>query len=93
MRCLGVGFWEIGDVGTERFDRSCLDTLSVCGDLPVGSRFLAVHRRRVFPDGLFGDLFGGRGRPSVPASVVATVLVLQALEGLSDPGSDRAVAL
>ena len=37
-----------------------------------------------FPTGLFGDLFGGRGRPSVPASVVATVLVLQALEGLSD---------
>ena len=74
-------------LGTERFDRELLDTLSVCGDLvPVGSvyRFLAVHRRRVFPDGLFGDLFGGRGRPSVPASVVATVLVLQALEGLSD---------
>ena len=74
-------------LGTERFDRKLLDTLSVCGDLvPVGSvyRFLAEHRRRVFPDGLFGDLFGGRGRPSVPASVVATVLVLQALEGLSD---------
>ena len=74
-------------LGTERFDRQLLDTLSVCGDLvPVGSvyRFLAEHRRRVFPDGLFGDLFGGRGRPSVPASVVATVLVLQALEGLSD---------
>ena len=74
-------------LGTERFDRELLDTLSVCGDLiPQGSvyRFLAVHRRRVFPDGLFGDLFGGRGRPSVPASVVATVLVLQALEGLSD---------
>ena len=56
-------------LGTERFDRELLDTLSVCGDLvPVGSvyRFLAVHRRRVFPDGLFGDLFGGRGRPSVP---------------------------
>ena len=70
-------------LGTERFDRKLLDTLSVCGDLvPEGSvyRFLAVHRRRVFPDGLFG----GRGRPSVPASVVATVLVLQALEGLSD---------
>ena len=59
----------------------------MCADLvPVGSvhRFLAVHRRRVFPDGLFDDLFGGRGRPSVPGSVVATVMVLQALEGLSD---------
>ena len=34
---------------------------------------------------MFGDLFpSGRGRPSVPADVVATVMVLQALEGLSD---------
>ena len=34
---------------------------------------------------MFGDLFGsGRGRPSIPGPVVATVLVLQALECLSD---------
>ena len=33
---------------------------------------------------MFEDLFGSRGRPSVPGSVVATVMVLQALEGLSD---------
>ena len=74
-------------LGIERFDRKLLDTMSVCGDLvPVGSvyRFLAEHRRAVFPDGMFADLYGGRGRPSVPGSVVATVLVLQALEGLSD---------
>ncbi len=74
-------------LGRERFDRELLDALSVCGDLiPVGSvyRFLAEHRRRVFGDGLFEDLYGGRGRPSIPASVVATVMVLQALEGLSD---------
>ena len=46
-------------LGRERFDRELLDTLSVCGDLiPQGSvyRFLAEHRRRVFPDGLFEDL-------------------------------------
>lgn len=48
-------------------------------------RFLAEHRRRVFPDEMFADLFGsGRGRPSVPAEVIATVMVLQALEGRSD---------
>ena len=48
-------------------------------------RFLAEHRLRLFPDEMFGDLFGsGRGRPSVPGSVVAVVLVLQALEGCSD---------
>ena len=34
---------------------------------------------------MFAELFpSGRGRPSVPADVVATVMVLQALEGLSD---------
>ena len=34
---------------------------------------------------MFADLFPtGRGRPSVPAEVIATVMVLQALEGLSD---------
>jgi len=74
-------------LGSERFDRELLDTMAVCGDLvPEGSvyRFLAEHRHRVFPDGLFEDLFGSRGRPSVPGSVVATVMVLQALEGLSD---------
>jgi hypothetical protein len=39
----------------------------------------------VFADGEFGDLFpSGRGRPSIPASVMASVLVLQALHGLSD---------
>ncbi|PVZ10282.1 DDE family transposase [Actinomycetospora cinnamomea] len=47
--------------------------------------FLAAHRARLFPPELFADLFpSGRGRPSVPPEVVATVLVLQALHGLSD---------
>jgi len=47
--------------------------------------FLAQHRRRLFPDDMFADLFPSqRGRPSVPADVVATVMVLQSLEGLSD---------
>ncbi len=73
--------------GTEKPDRELLDVLGLCGGLVrVGSvyRFLAENRLRLFPDGLFADLFGGRGRPSVPGSVVATVLVLQALEGCSD---------
>ncbi len=74
-------------LGSERFDRQLLDAMAVCGDLvPEGSvhRFLAEHRKTVFPDGMFEDLFGPRGRRSVPGSVVATVMVLQALEGLSD---------
>lgn len=65
-----------------------LDAGALVGHLvPDGSvyAFLAEHRRRLFPDVMFTDLFpSGRGRPSVPADVVATVMVLQALEGLSD---------
>jgi hypothetical protein len=47
--------------------------------------FLAAHRQDVFADGEFEDLFpSGRGRPSIPASVMASVLVLQTLHDLSD---------
>jgi Transposase DDE domain/Transposase domain (DUF772) len=54
--------------------------------LPENSiyRFLARERDRLFPDELFADLFTDRGRRSVPPSVVATVMVLQRLDGLSD---------
>jgi hypothetical protein len=65
-----------------------LDTASLAGHLvPVGSvfAFLAQHRAEIFPDGLFADLFpSGRGRPSVPGDVIASVLVLQTLQDLSD---------
>jgi IS5 family transposase len=68
--------------------RELLDVEAVAGHLlQPGSvfAFLAEHRRRLFPDGLFADLFpSGRGRPSVPADVMASVIVLQALHGLSD---------
>jgi hypothetical protein len=74
--------------GTSDPNAELLDAAALCGHLvPAGSvqAFLAEHRRRLFPDELFADLFpSGRGRPSVPADVIATALVLQALEGLSD---------
>ncbi len=55
--------------------------------------FLAEHRHRLFPDDLFADLFpSGRGRPSQPADLVATVLVLQSLEGLSDRDALQSLA-
>jgi Transposase domain (DUF772) len=38
----------------------------------------------LFPDELFDDLFQASGRRSVPPSVVATMMVLQRLDGLSD---------
>jgi hypothetical protein len=54
--------------------------------LPANSiyAFLHEHRDRLFPDALFTDLFAQVGRRSVPPSVVAAVMVLQRLEGLSD---------
>ena len=74
--------------GSSDPNRVLLDAAVLCGHLvPAGSvyAFLAEHRERLFGDELFEDLFpSGRGRPSVPADVVATVMVLQALEGLSD---------
>src|ERR671930_1422631 len=72
-----------------------LDAQAHCRHLvPDGSvyAFLADHRRALFPDQLFADLFpSSRGRPSVPANVVASVMVLQALEGLSDRDAARAL--
>ena len=65
-----------------------LDEVSrVCGQLlPESSVYSVLHRERdrLFPDEMFVDLFSDRGRRSVPPSVVATVMVLQRLEGLSD---------
>ncbi len=54
--------------------------------------FLAEHRRELFGDELFADLFpSGRGRPSVPVDVMASVITLQALHGLSDSETVDAV--
>jgi IS5 family transposase/transposase len=46
--------------------------------------FLRRERDRLFADHEFADLFERSGRRSVPPSVVAVVMVLQRLEGLSD---------
>ena len=52
-----------------------------------GPWLLADHRRELFPDELFADLFpSGRGRPLVLADVVATVMVLQVHEGYGPRG-------
>jgi len=47
-------------------------------------RFLARERTRLFPPELFADLFEPTGRRSVPPPILAVVMVLQRLEGLSD---------
>jgi len=63
------------------------DVIRFCDDVvPPTSVYALLHRERdqLFPDEFFADLFSDRGRRSVPPSVVATVMVLQRLEGLSD---------
>ena len=74
--------------GREDAQRGYLDVEALAGELLApGSvfAFLAKHRGRLFPDSMMEDLFPSRrGRPSVPAPVIGSVLVLQALQGLSD---------
>ncbi|HYS41678.1 MAG TPA: IS1182 family transposase [Pseudonocardiaceae bacterium] len=74
--------------GVERVDRELLDAQALVGHLvPAGSMFafLAEHRQALFGDAEFEDLFpSGTGRPSIPASVMASILVLQTLHDLSD---------
>jgi IS5 family transposase len=85
--------WQVQGHGDP--NREFLDAAALCRQLvPEGSveAFLADHRRELFPDEMFEDLFlSGRGRPSIPADVVASVMVLQALEGLSDRDAARAL--
>src|SRR5437879_12845659 len=49
-------------------------------------RLLADEGHRLFPDDYFADLYTDsvKGRPTIPARVMATAMVLQAHEGLSD---------
>ena len=72
-----------------------LDAESVVGHLiKPGSvfAFLAEHRKTLFPDAMFADLFPSqRGRPSVPADVMASVIVLQTLHGMSDSETTDAI--
>ena len=81
--------------GRSRVQRELLDVESVAGHLlEPGSVFvfLAGHRQRLFPAEMFEDLFpSGRGRPSLPPDVVAAVIVLQTLHGLSDREAAEAV--
>jgi Transposase DDE domain/Transposase domain (DUF772) len=82
-------FWDdLLMQGRSRQDRELLDAGELAGHLvPAGSvfAFLAKHRGELFPDSFTADLFTSRtGRPSLPADLVGSVLVLQALHDLSD---------
>ena len=82
-------FWDdLLMQGISRTDRDLWDAGEVTGHLVApGSvfAFLAEHRRELFPDSFTADLFPSRtGRPSLPADLVGSVLVLKELFDLSD---------
>src|ERR1700677_3820466 len=74
-------------------ERQMLDAAAFCRGLVEDGTiyaFLADHREELFKEEDFEDLFpSGRGRPSIPAVLVCSVMVLQALEGLSDRDAIR----
>jgi hypothetical protein len=82
--------------GQSRMDRELLDAEMIAGHLvPPGSvfAFLAEHRRELFPGSFTADLFRSRtGRPSLPADLVGSVLVLKELYDLSDAQTAEALA-
>ena len=62
-------------------------TANYCaGRVAEDSIFGVLHREcfALFPDEMFADLFTDVGRRSVPPMIVAVVMVLQRIEGLSD---------
>ena len=62
-------------------------TANYCsGRVAEDSIYGVLHREcfTVFPDEMFADLFTDVGRRSVPPMIVAVVMVLQRIEGLSD---------
>jgi Transposase DDE domain/Transposase domain (DUF772) len=76
-------------LGRAQVQQGFQDPRQILGDrLRDGSlyRLLADHGQQIFPDGYFADLYADsvRGRPTVPARVMATVMLLQSFEGLSD---------
>jgi Transposase DDE domain/Transposase domain (DUF772) len=72
-----------------------LDAQALVGELvPAGSVFalLAEHRHELFPDSFIADLFcSSTGRPSLPADLIGSVLVLKELYDLSDPQTAEAL--
>jgi hypothetical protein len=65
----------------------CARRVDYCADRVAPDSVYAVLHRAcfvLFPDEMFADLFTDIGRRSVPPMIVAVVMVLQRIEGLSD---------
>ncbi|MDP1794705.1 MAG: transposase, partial [Acidimicrobiales bacterium] len=74
-------------LGTAVVDQRFENPRELLGDRLKGVyRLLAEHGAELFGDDYFADCYKDsvRGRPTIPARVLATVMVLQAHEGLSD---------
>jgi hypothetical protein len=74
-------------LGKARVEQRFEDPGELLGDRLRGVyRLLAEHGARLFGDEYFADLYmrSSLGRPTIPARVLATVVLLQAHEGLSD---------
>jgi hypothetical protein len=84
----GIRGWRPVTLGVADGQGNLLDGMSQYCERVLGpdSIFAFLHRERdrLFPDSDFADLYKDTGRCSVPPSVVAAVMVLQRLEGLSD---------
>ena len=76
-------------LGSAKVQQRFENPREILGDrLREGSiyRLLADHGHVMFPDDYFADCYADsvKGRPTIPARVMATVMILQAFEGLSD---------
>jgi transposase len=84
-----------GMLATASCQLGFLDAAGLMGPLPEGSFFalLAEHGDRIVRDEDFAECYSERmGRPSIPPSLLAKVLLLQYRCGLSDEQAMEAVA-
>jgi transposase len=75
-------------MGTSEAHDDLFRSVRALCDRAVGERsvfrLLAEQGHLLFPDEMFADLYSTRGRRSIGPRVMATVMVLQRFEGLSD---------
>jgi hypothetical protein len=84
-----------GMLATQSAQVGMFDAAVVMGPLPVGSFFalLAEHGDRIVRDEDFAECYSsGMGRPSIPPSQLAKVMLLQHRTGMSDEQAMECVA-